>query len=291
LPKSFAKYKECCIFITGDNNMKYKIFLILTLFILSCVKNNTAGQNIIIEKMNIYGGKTIEEINRSDELSEVIYTKLIRYYNSNEEVVKIVSVLKNEIIISTGMKEQIQYYENNNIVKYEMLFSDEYYYIYGFNRLIEEVNTEDVVTKKIWYKDEIILSNYELGETLFEFYNIEFIDSEYFRDYQSSENDVIDISGKYFRIQSVIKFGTELIELSDNDIKLMDSFSNAFGLDIFSQYYSKKVRAYSDNKVYWLYVQPQLEEYILGQAASIKYYPIGLNKELYLICVGFFDIN
>jgi hypothetical protein len=99
-------------------------------------------QNNIIEEMNIYGGKTIEEINNSEEMSEVIYTRLVRYYNSNEEVVKIVSELKNEIIISTGIKEQIQYYENNNIVKYEMLFSDEYYNIYGFNRLIEELNTE-----------------------------------------------------------------------------------------------------------------------------------------------------
>jgi hypothetical protein len=145
-------------------------------------------------------------------------------------------------------------------------------------------------TKKIWYKDEIILDNYKLDETLFEFYNIEFIENEFFRDYQSSENDVIDISGKYFRIRSVIKFDTELIELSDNDIKLMDSFSNAFELNMFSHYYSKKVRVYSKNKVYWLYVQSQLEENILGQTASIKYYPIGLNKELYLICVGFYVI-
>jgi hypothetical protein len=270
--------------------MKYKYLLIFAVVLLSCTKTNIAGQNNIIEEINIYGGKTIEETINDDEISEVIYTRLLKYYDSNGDVVKIVYELKNEIIISTGIKEQVQYYTNSNIEKYEMFFTDEYYNIYGFNRLIEEVNIEGVVVKNIWYKDDILLGIHELTDTMFEFYNIEFIEYEFFKDYEPSENNVITISGRYFRLRSVVRFGTELIELNDDDIKLMDSFSSSFGLDNITHYYSKKVKVYSGNNTYWLYVQTQLEKYILGQTASIRYYPIGLNKELYLICVGFYDI-
>jgi hypothetical protein len=99
------------------------------------------------------------------------------------------------------------------------------------------------------------------------------------------------MSGRYISIRSVIKFDTVLFELDDNNITLLDRFSRRFEVDNFGQCYSRKVRVFSENRSYWLYVQTQLEQYILGQNATIRYYPIGLNRELYLVCVGFYDIR
>jgi hypothetical protein len=263
-------------------------------FILAimCIFDIFPEERNIIEEVNIYGGRTIERIFDENEKTALNYSKLIQYYDSRDSIVKNVFEHTKERADSTGIIVQINYYRNNIIEKYEMFLTDSFQSLYGFNRLIEEVNEEDVITKRIWYINDAIIDVSESAEDGFSFYNIEFIYDDFFRDYQPNENgDVISISGKYFRIKSVIKFDTVLFELDNNDITLMDSFSNSLRIDNIGQYYSKKVRVYSENRSYWLYVQTQLEQYVLGQDATIRYYPIGLNRELYLICVGFYDIR
>jgi len=57
--------------------------------------------------------------------------------------------------------------------------------------------------------------------------------------------------------------------------------------------FTKKVRVFYNenrNEYYWLYLQPSLVEHAKGQNATVRHYPISLNGNLRLICVGFLDL-
>ena len=270
-----------------------KNILAFFLIVLCCVINIFSEESNIIERMNVFGGITVERIYSDIESAKTNYSKLIEYYDSERKIVKRLFESTGIVTGRTGIKIQINHYRNDIIEKYEMFFSDEYKNVHGFNRLIEEIIIENEIIRTIWYNNDIILDISQLGETnIYEFFNVEFIENEFFRDYQPSERgDVITSSGRYFRIKSVIKFNSELIEIDNDDILLLNTFGRSFGIGNISHHYSKKIRVFSENNVYWLYVQTQLEKYVLGQNATVRYYPIGKNKELYLICVGFYDIN
>ena len=267
-------------------------FMIFILVIMHCVFDVFPEERNILEEVNIYGGRTVEHILDDSERTRANYSRLIQYYDSGNNIVKRIYELTDERTDRTGIKTQINYYRNNFIEKYEMFLSDDFKNLHGFNRLIEEVNTENIITRRIWYINDIVIDVSESSEDRFPFYNIEFIENEFFKEYKPNENgDFITMSARYVSIRSVIRFDTVLFELDDSDITLLDIFSKRFEVDNFGQHYSKKVRVYSENRTYWLYVQTQLEQYILGQDATIRYYPMGLNRDLNLICVGFYDIR
>jgi len=60
--------------------------------------------------------------------------------------------------------------------------------------------------------------------------------------------------------------------------------------DSFEYYYTRKIRVYSNGNPYWFFVQTTIEEFVKGQKATIMYYLIGFNGELFLIGIGFYDI-
>ena len=269
-----------------------KNVFVLLFLILYNVLIVVPEERYIIEEVNDFGGMTIVHVFNVYERENTNYSKLIEFYDSGSIIVKRTFELTGEITNKTGIEIQTNYFRNNSIEKYEMLFSDTHYNIHGFNRLIEEVNSEGNIISRTWYNNDTILDISQSADDRFENYNIEFLESEYFADYKPNEDgDTITASAKYFRIRSVVNFDSKLVELDSKDIELMDTFSGIFGLDKFSQLYSKKVRVYSGDKAYWLYVQTQLERVIPQQKATVRYYPIGKNRELYLICIGFYDIN
>jgi hypothetical protein len=251
-----------------------------------------AEQRTTIEKQNVYGGKTILITLDEEEQLRYRVLQIIDYFDSENNITKRIYTNTESVSNENGVKEQIEYYTDNIVTKYEMSFTDDYYNINGYNRLIEEVSADDIVTRKIWYKDETLLDISAPATEKFVFYHIDFIHDEFFTDYEPNPNgDAIDYSAKYFSLRSLIQFDTEMIELDESDIMLMNYFSAAYGLENFTPLYSKKVRAYSENNSYWLYVQKDLEPFVLGQYVTARYYPIGKNGELYLICVGFYDVD
>jgi hypothetical protein len=131
-----------------------------------------------------------------------------------------------------------------------------------------------------------------LANDRFAFYNITFLEREYIGgNIPSSSNEHIHINTKFYGIRSVIEFGTEIFSLEDGDFELMRYWASAFSAGDFTHLYSKKVRVYSGNRSFWLYLQTGLEQYISGQKATIRYYPIEKNRELFLIGIGFFSIQ
>jgi hypothetical protein len=261
-------------------------------FVLCIILTVFPEQINTIEEQNIYGGRTFERIYDANEQTQINYSRAIQYFDSENRIVKVVATPSKAFIDETGMREQINHYRNGMIEKYEKFFTAQFRTAYCFNRLIEEVNNNGEITRKIWYNNDTLLDVSEQANDRFVFYDIGYLEDEYFRDYLPSETgDVISLSARYFSIKSIIKFGTEFFELDADDFYNMRSLASAFGFQNMDHLYSKKIRVYSNNRSYWLYVQTQLEQYIIGQNATIRYYPIGRNKELYLICVGFHDIR
>jgi hypothetical protein len=114
--------------------------------------------------------------------------------------------------------------------------------------------------------------------------------SEFTKDYKP-DGTKFSISAKYIGTRSVIRFDDHLVDLDATDFEILNYFALGYNAPDFPRYYGKKVRVYYGDKYYWLFMQKQLEGYVRGQNATIKYYPMLWNGELFLLCVGFFDIN
>jgi hypothetical protein len=238
-----------------------KRFILLINLALIFIFNGFSEQIIVLEELNIYGGKTFERVYDEQEQKSLMYSRLIQYFDSHNIISKGIAINTDTVAGNTGIKEQIQYYINGKVIKYEMFFNDEYKSRHGFNRLIEEVDQNDLVLKNIWYNNDTILDTFEGNTDKFQFYDIGYLENEYFAGYlPNDKGDVISLSAKYFRVKSVVRFDTFLIDLDENDIKLMQVFSSSFNLIDYSNYYSKKVKVYSGNRSYWLYVQKDLEQ-------------------------------
>jgi hypothetical protein len=98
-----------------------------------------AEQRTSIEEKNVYSGKTILiTFSKEEQLKHRIF-QLIDYFDSENNIAKRIYTNTESVSHENGMKEQIQYYTDNIVTKYEMSFTDDYYNINGYNRLIEEV--------------------------------------------------------------------------------------------------------------------------------------------------------
>jgi hypothetical protein len=269
--------------------MRIFSFAVILLFVVFCVFSEEVN---ILEEKNEYGGRTVERIYNQYEQAIVNTARRIEYFDHRNVLAKMIVTTNDTVAADTGIREQIQYYENGNVEKYEMFFTDVHVRQRGYNRMIEKMAPNDVVDWTFWYNNDMLLDASRGSDNSFQFYNVEFIDDEFLTGYEPNERgDVISTSGRYYRLRSVIRFDTEPVDLESHDFMLMNAFAGTFGLQNFSALYTKKVRVYSQNRSYWLYLQTQLIQFVKGQNATIRYYPISRNGELHLICVGFFDLS
>ena len=126
----------------------------------------------------------------------------------------------------------------------------------------------------------------------FQFFNIDFIENDFFEYYEPNETgDVVTINTRHFRLRSVITFDTIMYTLEESDYQNMRYLQSAFGFESMEHLYTNKIKVFSDNRYYWFYVQTEVEQFINGQKATIRYYPIGINRKLFLIGIGFFPIQ
>ena len=262
-------------------------------FIINCSLIFSEQWNLIDEN-NIYNGKTFDVITDNNDIGKN-YTKYTVFYNFANEIIERIIISSENIKNETGIQEQIEYYRNGIIEKYELKFTKEFAKIHDFNRIIEIVDKDDNIINKTWYINDIIIDNNDSSEDMnkFQFYNIQFVENEFLEFYEPNENGkgVFSISYKYVSIRSVITFDHEMVNIDEEDIGILQYLTRRFNVPDFIQYYNKKVKVYSGEKYYWLYVQTGLEQYVKGQNATIRYYPILRNENLYLMCVGFYDIK
>jgi len=272
------------------NNVK-KLFLLL--FIALVTIKVFSQTSTIIESLNIYGGVTVERINESIEGQT--WLKMIEYFDNQNNIVKVIFTSTQAIIEERGIIEQTNFYRNNVIERYDILFSIDFFKRHDYNRVVEIVGSNNTIIETIWYRNNQILDRirYPDDPNRFQFYSVDYIGNMFFDAYRSGPpptGDVAQISYRYVSIRSVIRFDSIIVDLDDTDMQIIQHLLRRFDASEMSSLYSKKVRVYSENNYYWLFLQTQLIEFVLGQEATVRYYPIGWNGELYMLCVGFTNI-
>ncbi|MDR0457190.1 MAG: hypothetical protein LBH20_10965 [Treponema sp.] len=277
--------------------IKYILFLLFILCLSCTSKKNENKHSIdnlgtILDENNEFGGLTKEMIN-NNLVEDNKWSKMIEYFDNNNNLVKS-TITPSEITRNeAGIIEQIEYYEEGNVIRYEILYSVEHTKIHDYNMAVELLDDEGLY-RTIWLNNETVLDIRDYPEEMnkFVFYNLEYIENKLLE--ASDPNDqgnIFIVSGKYFANRSVIKFDTNLIKLNEVDYKILDYFVTTYNIqENFIGHYSNKVQVNYGNKHYWLFIQTDLEKNVKEQFATISYYPIMWNNELYLVCVGFFDI-
>jgi len=271
-----------------------RVYFLLVLFALGL---NVFPQTVkVLEKKNSYGGNTVERINAKDKVEAERWAKVIEYYDGSDIVVKRIFTLSQTLIKETGIIEQTNYYNGAAITRYEMKYTEEFIKTHDFDKMTEDVGNGGFTVRTIWYKGNNIIDVIDYPEDInrFPFYNIKYLESVYISpnsDASERNRVLFEMSAKYPRIRSVVKFDTELFDLDELDVEGIKWLGLQFGQPDFIKYYSKKVKVYHKNSYYWLYVQRQVEDAVKGQEATIRYYPMARDKKLYLMCIGFFDVH
>ena len=275
--------------------MKHLLVLFIFTFSGFCLFSETINE---LEKINQYGGVTIERLNNEDESLTKGWTRMVEYFNDSRQIIARVLSLTQSVSKEKGIIEQIIYYDgNNNVEAYEMLFSDEHTNIHDYDKVVEFIGGNNMVIRTMWFKNNQIIDriDYPDDPNRFQFYNIEFLNNEFQNvikeiSPQPPSRGEFFFSQKYISIRSVIKFDTEIFDLNDTDLLIIKTNASRFNALDMIKLYSKKVRVYHNNSYWWLFLQTNLIEHVKGQNATIMYYPIMFNGILYLDCVGFLDL-
>jgi hypothetical protein len=178
-----------------------------------------------------------------------------------------------------------------------MFFSEDFRRTHDFNRVIEMLGNDNQIIRTIWLINNTVVDTVDFPNdpNRFQFYNIKYIENVFLDILDSIEEpisgDIISVSDRYVRIRSLVRFNTNLVELNDTDITILQTQFRRFGVPEMLEYYNKKVRVYHYSDYYWLFVQTELEQFISGQFATVRYYPIMWNDNLYLVSVGFSTIQ
>jgi len=246
----------------------------------------------LIDDKNSFGGRTILRTYDQDEQALLNYSRLFEHYDSDDRIVQIVAIVTEDFTEMTGLQVQVQHYRDTILLGYEKLFADWFFDKHDYNRLIEEVDLAGIIISRMYFHNELLLDFSRDPNDAYEFYNVVYIDDAFHSNYLPNESgNVVSMSARYVRIRSVIQFGNELIDMDENDFMIIRYLSNYLGFESLEGYYTRKVKVHSNNRSYWFYVQTSLEPFVLGQLATIRYYPIGFNGELHLMGIGFYDIG
>ncbi|MCL2808675.1 MAG: hypothetical protein FWD24_01275 [Treponema sp.] len=263
------------------------LFIILVICLFSSFGN-------IIEEINEFGGITTV-INNDNLLENPDWLRVFEYYDNNNNLVKAVIIFTETFTKKSGLLEQVNYFIEGNIIGYEMFYSEEHRKMHYFNRAIEMMGQNRIVYRTIWFIDEDVIDviDYPQGMNDFQFYNLNYIENALYEFYEpDSQRNSSVVSARYYNIRSIIKFDNEFAELNESDRNILNYFTAFGGISPgFLENFKKKVRVYHEDKSYWFFVHSQLEQNINGQYATISYYPLLWNGELYLLGIGLFSHN
>jgi len=275
-------------------NRKNWFLFLMAVWLFSCasIKQVNSDSNNVIGAINEYGGITKEIINNNLNINNK-WIKIVEYYDGSNSLVKTIATLSAIITEETGIIQQIEYYHEGTIVRYEMFFTEEFKEKHDYNRVIEFVGNNKLILRTVWFIDDIVIDviNYPQNMNSYHFYNIKYIENVLSVLYEpNAQGENILLSAKYVNIRSVIKFDKDLIELNETDFNILKYYTSfSFISQDFLNNYRKKVRVYHEGKYYWFFVHSQLERHINGQDATISYIPQLWNGELYLLGIGLYS--
>lgn len=266
----------------------------LTLLFITMTFTAFAQEPTVIDAENEYGGVTYERHHSPAQDPNFSLERL--FYNQEKQLRRVDVVVRSEISAENGIETQsIFFNQERRIGNYVMFYSDEYYEIHGVNRLIEYVNERDEVTRSEWYADDLYVDFLEDMDiiTRFPYYNLSYLASRMLDDVLPPDGrDVWSFSAKYRGIRSVVRFVSDLLPLTDLDREIISKMGLSMGNDDVAKYYSSKILVSQGGYEFWAYVQPVMEPDLPKKTpTTIRYYVLGYNNELYLVCVALTNID
>jgi hypothetical protein len=247
-----------------------------------------------IEGMNLFGGKTISINYEKGDTNYNIVEETRLYYNEDDELVKNVSKLTNEMIKKTDFTFQEQQYENGKIIFYKMYMSDVGIQKHGYDYIIEYINQNGHVKMvKYGFGQTTITESTDNFPYQYTFLQLEYLANQILSDYeQNPKGDRFDFSAKYFQGRSLVLFTSGIQKMNDNDKKYANYYLKSVGQEAKIKYYNWKTKVKEKNKEYIVYIQDGLQQYCKNNEwALITFVVIGVNGELYPLLVAVNEVD
>jgi len=285
-------------------NLIKGVLCVLAISFLSCatIGTNSDHQNSldIPEHINEYGGITIETINEN-HLENNLWVRIRDYYDFESNLVKRVIIPTEFITDARGILQQIEHFDGaGNIIRYEILFSEEFKQRHDHNRVVEivgTINNNRIIAQTFWYRNARLIDFMDFPRNMhaFPFFNIQYIENALIMAHEPNPlGDSIVFSTRYHSIRSFVRFDTELFELDDINNNILRNFAFAPVVNIpegFLSLFRKKVRVFYGDRYYWFFVHSGHESLVYGQYATIGFIPQLWNGELFLLGLEFFNPN
>ncbi len=261
--------------------MKKILFLCFFILFTDYVFSETTT---LLDSNNEFNGKT-EKVLYSPEENQKI--KHIMYTYDKNSILRRLEVFLREGENINGVIQQNQFNNSKGeCIKYELLFSQEYYDIHGFNRVVEYVNTDKEIIKTEWYINDYKVDALKDSDIInrFPYYKISYLCKQMdVDDYKKTEGNVFSISTKYVGIRSVVLCNGTIEPLNEQDMLKINYIGKSLHIDNITSYYTSKMLIEEDGKKYCMYIQKGLESYFpLQRLTTIRYYFATFNGQLYL---------
>lgn len=121
-------------------NLKYIVGFSLIMLLLS-MGHGYCGKDDIVDEDNLYGGKTEEKVYKKGKKLESGIWKIIKYYDSNDQIRAVDSYYTEERAKEDGVVRRGQYYNYNNgvavLTKAEFYYGDDYIAYNGIYKVEE----------------------------------------------------------------------------------------------------------------------------------------------------------
>lgn len=270
--------------------MKKNIKLFFIVGLIFTYTNFFAFEKIVFEEKNEFNGLTEKYIfHPSDEQFQQCQN-VVASYDDDNKLRKISYFLSSELQKQTGFQCQEEFYENDVLVEYKCIFSDEEFAKKGIKYRIEKVDNKDNPymyglsdgSHSVFFPADFFVSQYPC-------YNLKYLSALFFRDEGAKGNRYV-FSKKLSKGASFVTVSSEIEKLTKHDIDNIQKISTFFGNEQIAEIYNCKVRVVSAGKEYTAYIQKNFARGISkNMFCLLAYCTMGLNENLYLFATAFIE--
>ena len=277
--------------------MQIKKFLYLSvLFFISACLAFSSESKVISEK-NEFGGITVEYLLATDEPQYEQFYKVDVYYDDLKNKCKEIYYISEKVQNENGFLTQSNIFKDGKIVEYIIQLTEEEATKKGVKTLIEKVDENDKVY--IYGYSDGNLTAYSDAKSFvnnYPLYSLDYIEKNFFETV-NLETAYYNLSGKYYKARTFVKFSSKSSEMTNLDKDLVSRYSEFLGDPDKAKLYSKKYQVKSGGKKYTVYMQDALIPFLTTPYLTkdgeclLAYGIIGHKGKLYLIATEFSEVK
>jgi len=267
---------------------------ILFIFLSICIFTSSIFSETkkTVEKINEYGGETIQ-INYEDKDKNAEQLEAsIYYYNKAGERQKIIHKHNKEFQKASGYIQQEQYYKENQVYAYILILNKDSSENLGYKYRIEYVDKDDNITEYRYCTDqnefrEIVDESFDE----FPIMTIKVLNKHIHEDYEKNlSGNTYIYHFDPFTVRSIVRFTSDPMTITIEDNEIIESYLGSIGMNDYISSYKHKVLINENGNMIVGYLQEPLAEYVRKENyALIEYGYMGFNEEIVLFINGFID--